>query len=534
MLINLDGRGGIIFTSRHESTKVLGRHVLVQSMVDDGGIELLLRDMSSQEVGNCQTEAEDIVRRLGGLALAIEQAAAYISFNRMALPDFIDEYERKKSKVLKYIREELWEYQKQRDGSTQSESLSAFTTWEMSFEQVEPRDEVRKGHVTHFLNVAAYLEPSHIGSYLFKTYVSEVNEQLPWLDLFKRLRSSSDEENSLDDDKTVAASSFKEASWSNDQFWSTIERLYRLSLLQSIEQKPITWFSIHPVISDWLQLREKKRSNRQKRLQEAIGLMSVVVRSPFTKDAPPSRQRELLAHVDACVVNSRHTKLITFVRCSTMDVDLSSFGKFYYDQGEYGRMEELCRELVEEYKRSLGMDDHLTLANMANLVWAYQNQGRWDAAEELGVEAIEASKKKLGVDHPFTLILIHNLASAYNSQGRWEAAEELRVEVIEATKKKLGEDHPHTINAMIGLADTYNSQGRWEAAEDLGIEIIKTIKKQGVDRPSLLTAMNQLALTYSGQGRWRAAEELQLEVVEAMKKRLGADHPGTLMSNTEH
>ncbi|KAF2197728.1 hypothetical protein GQ43DRAFT_380312, partial [Delitschia confertaspora ATCC 74209] len=141
----LGGQGkSQIALDRHEATKALGRYVRVPSMMHDGGIELLLRDMSDKEIESNRATGEDIVRRLGGLALAIEQAAAYISFNRMALRDFKEKYEKKKLKMLKHMREELWEYRKQRDGSEQSEALNAFTTWEMSFEQVEQHNERRK------------------------------------------------------------------------------------------------------------------------------------------------------------------------------------------------------------------------------------------------------------------------------------------------------------------------------------------------------------------------------------------------------
>src|SRR5262245_40844121 len=107
MLTVSGGVGSIIWTSRHEGTKALGPLVEVPSMINDGGVELLLKEVSDEEKEDSWADGEAVVCRLGGLALAIEQAAAYISFNRMSLSDFIDEYEKKKTKVLKYMREEL-------------------------------------------------------------------------------------------------------------------------------------------------------------------------------------------------------------------------------------------------------------------------------------------------------------------------------------------------------------------------------------------------------------------------------------------
>ena len=51
---------------------MLRRHIQVPLMMNDGGIELLLRDMSGKEIESNRTHGEDIVRRLRGLALAIK------------------------------------------------------------------------------------------------------------------------------------------------------------------------------------------------------------------------------------------------------------------------------------------------------------------------------------------------------------------------------------------------------------------------------------------------------------------------------
>ena len=535
MLTASDGKGSIIFTSRHEATKVLGRHVQVPSMVDDGGIELLLRDMPSEEVEHNWADGEGIVRRLGGLALAIEQAAAYISFNKTALPDFIDEYEKKKAKVLKHIREELWEYQKLRDGSEQSEALSAFTTWEMSFEQVERGDEARKNHTTRFLNVAAFLEPSHIGSYLFETYVAEEDEPFPWLDIFRRQRCLSDEETDSDTDSDTDRASFthgdKQTSWSANQFWSTIERLHRLSLVQSVEKKPAAWFSIHPVISDWLQLRERKRSVREKTLRDTIELMSVVVESTFAETADASKRQQLLAHLDSCQTGSQHIKLATSLGCADMRKETNSFGRFYKKQGKYNKSEELYTTLLKEDRQNLKESDRRLLQSMANLASAYRNQGRWKEAEELEVQVMETSSRVLGEEHPDTLTSMANLASTLWNQGRWKEAEELFVQVMETNKRVLGEEHPSTLTSIANLASTLWNQGRWKEAEELEVQVIETSSRVlGEEHPSTLTSIANLASTFWNQGRWKEAEELFIQVIETRSRVLGEEHPSTLTS----
>jgi tetratricopeptide (TPR) repeat protein len=534
----IGGQGGIICTSRHAATKVLGRQFQVPSMTNDGGIELLLRDMSSEEIENSRAVGEDIVHRLGGLALAIEQAAAaYISFNQMPLPDFINEYERKKAKVLKHMREELWEYQKIRDGSEKNEAFSAFTTWEMSFEQVEQRDERRREHITRFLAVAAFLEPSHIGSYLFETYLAKDKNTFPWLDIFRRPRSLSDEDTDSDpdsntDSNTGQASSMrkhKQASWDRDQFWSVIERLHRLSLVQSIKKEPTVIFSLHPVISDWLQLREQKRSTREQILRETIKLMSVVVGSAFAEAAHASTRQELLAHLDSCQTNSEHMKFTKSLGCADMRDETNSFGHFYETQGQYTRSDKLYEALINEDRSKVDGSDKYLAQSMNSLAMSYYEQCRWKEAEELIVQVVEIATRALGEEHLGTLASICNLALVYRKQKQWKKAEELYVQVVETMNRMLGKEHPDTLSSTASLASTYREQGLWKEAEELLVQVVETrTRVLGEEHPDTLHSIRSLAYTYQKQGRWKETEELLVQGVEARKRVLGGEHLDTV------
>jgi hypothetical protein len=60
------------------------------------------------------------------------------------------------------------------------------------------------------------------------------------------------------------------------------------------------------------------------------------------------------------------------------------------------------------------------------------------------------------------------------------------------------------------------------------VEVSK--KKLGTDHPDTLLSMSSLAVTYRNRGRCEEAEELLMQVMETRKKKLGADHPVTLTS----
>ncbi|KAK3947691.1 hypothetical protein QBC32DRAFT_318570 [Pseudoneurospora amorphoporcata] len=220
------------------------------------------------------------------------------------------------------------------------------------------------------------------------------------------------------------------------------------------------------------------------------------------------------------------------------------------DKGLWKEAEKLFVQVMEIRKTKLGADHPSTLTSMANLASTYRNQGRWEEAEKLFVQVMETRKTKLGADHPDTLTSIANLASTFWNQGRWEEAEnmanlastfwnqgrweeaeKLFVQVMETSKTKLGADHPDTLTSIANLASTYRNQGRWEEAEKLEVQVMETRKtKLGADHPSTLTSMANLASTFWNQGRWEEAEKLFVQVMEIRKTKLGADHPSTLTS----
>lgn len=175
MLTVIDGRGSIIVTSRHTGAERLGKPIHVPSMIDNGGVELLLRDLPADEIEKNETEAHNIVQRLGGLALAIDQAAAYIKFRRIPLSKFMSAYEEEKARILKYTDEELWEYKKSTTPAAKMRALSVFTTLEMSLDQIELENPERKQQIARFLAVSAYLD--HRTSVIFSlTSIAEKPE----------------------------------------------------------------------------------------------------------------------------------------------------------------------------------------------------------------------------------------------------------------------------------------------------------------------------------------------------------------------
>ena len=225
----LSQRAKIIFTSRHTDARRLGKSIEVGAMTLDEGIELLLLQSGYERTDENVEDARQIVENLGGLALAIDQAATYIGARHVPLKSFPEVFAKRRSAILKHTPTH-WEYSKTRL-EERDKPLSVFTTWEMSFEQLQVTEEERESLV-HLLTLGAFVDTRDISEGLFSLYNLEANRP-KWLDYF------------MDGNK-----------WESDKYQDSLVRLLSVSLVTSIDiMAADARFSFHPLIAEWLKLR---------------------------------------------------------------------------------------------------------------------------------------------------------------------------------------------------------------------------------------------------------------------------------------
>jgi tetratricopeptide (TPR) repeat protein len=554
------GHGDVLITTRHQSLEQLGTVIEVPPMPTDEAVKLLLHGYSETNVDPYKPQASEIITRLGALALAIDQAASYIQYIQLPiqrLGEFLPTYEAQRAKILQHTREHFWEYGAIRvvDKAERHQAISAFTTWEMSFQQLYRNDDKRREAAAHFLTLSAFLGPTNISESLFRYHWQL--EQPQWMNVFEASTdtdsdngiSSSDEElgegelESSPSGSTIlqegicqpGTSETSRPRWDADRFWHLINQAYSLSLLQNIsrgaDQEDAT-LAMHPLIRDWLQLREKPKQ-RQTFTREGMDLVASSIKVYKIIETTANLKNSLLLHLNACLRNDQqflrkgHNLGQKVASCTTATL----FSSFYRTMGLFSASETLATIIMNTTTKGLGKKHPGTLTSMANLAWTYQNQGRWKEAEELEVQVMETRKRSLGQEHPDTLASMSNLATTFWNQGRWKEAEELEIQAMEIRKRALGQEHPDTLACMSNLTSTYWKQGRWKEAEELETQVVETsLRVFRQEHPSTLISMNNLTSTYRRQGRWKAAEELDIRVMETSLRVLGQEHPDTLTS----
>ena len=367
--------GRILFTSRHADSKRLGYPITVSGMSDEESLDLLLQrppiDQSEKAAGL------DIVSTLGHLALALDQAGAYIRARNLQLKEFTRHYNERREIVLKEIPDE-WEYRKET-------TLSIFATWELSFEQITGDNEERKKK-DHFLTLAAFFDNTNISESYFQAHFSQ--ERPKWMDICRT-----------------------RAEWDSEKLRDILAELQKLSLLQiSDKQTDELQFSIHPVVRDWLKLR-KNNNIRQKFATELKIMLTHYLIAVADNDLSLKIDQETLLHIDSCVQNGGEI----FKRSSNTGLDdylvsASLFADFYLRQGRYDEAEKLFKRALAESEK-LDLKHLETLTAVQNLATVYRIKGRYNEAEELYKRALTGREEKLGLKHPHTLHTVLNLES---------------------------------------------------------------------------------------------------------------------------
>lgn len=502
-------------------------------MATEEGVRLLLRAYNDNEIQQRHKDtASSIVERLGNLALAIDQAEAYIKYKRILpdrLGDFLATYEVERQRILSYTPKNFWDY----------EHINAFTTWELSFQQLGSGDEQWKKDAAHLLTLSAFFAPSTIAESMLRCYQEAHGSEVQWIEMFNAsnmVEDDRDEDKEKEDDnasKQSSGSGFR-GTWDADRFWDVIANMDELSLLQSISpagHHEGANFSLHPLIRDWLQLRLMAKE-RQEYTHEAIKVLVSCIRAYQASSMTVEQMTALTTHVDVSVSNDEEflepqDRLgNNIANCSTANW----FAFFYNYRGRYHASERLNRRMVETRKNLLSEKHPLTLESMNYLAMLLSKQCKYEEAESIQRRTLALRETILGKNHADTLSSVNNLASLMFHQGKLEESEEMLRRTLVLHEMMQGKEHRSTLLTMSNLAEVLMNQHKYEEAERI---LRQTIGLQdtilGKTHPSTLTSMNNLAGILGEQNKYEEAEWICRDTLMSSEKVLGREHPDTLM-----
>ncbi|RBR09586.1 uncharacterized protein FIESC28_09805 [Fusarium coffeatum] len=423
-------KGKVLVTSRSLDTaqRLVGNTKAIYRipiMAEDQALELLQSLLEDRVNGN---EAEELVRTLDCIPLAVKQAAAYINRHspRVTAKSYLKDLyksEKRKHNLLRSDKGDL--------GRQAGVSNSVVVTWQVTFKQI--RDE--HPSAANLLSLMSQFQSQNIPEFMLHWYNDdrfaddgdddrEINTRGAANGVNTAIEDGSDDVNESDigsDDDN------EQMAFEND-----------LDILRSYSLVDITTdghLSMHPLVQfctrGWIS--ELGNSARW----SILFIKLAAKKFPSTAFKDWSICQTPLTHVEP-ILGIKPIQRSAIKDWATLLLRMSYYMKAI---DQYSRAQILVERSIEARDTLLGHDHLDTLASKTALASITRLRGRLKEAAELGAELVEMRKAAHGVDDKRTLDDMSNLATILYDQGRFDEAEKLEVEILERSQATLGPDH---------------------------------------------------------------------------------------------
>ncbi len=523
-------RGHILLTTRAQAMGRLAQRIDVEVMSPEVGALFLLRragilapHATLNDVPRTERDlALELVRELGGLPLALDQAGAYMEESPYSLAGYVQLYKKERFALLK-----------RRGGIIEDHPEPVATTWRLSFEQVQQANAA----AADLLRCCAFFDPDTIPEELILAGAEALGPILSPLS-----------------SNPLALNEAMGTLWKYslvrrnlDARIITLHRLVQAVLQDAMEHEEQRCWServvcavqrVFPVrieIGAW-QVCQRLLSQALTCaiLIEQWDLRSVEAAQLLNQLAYYLRERARYLEAEAFY------RRALMIREEVLGVDhldtaqsYYNLGRLYFDQGKHAPAEEHYQRSLEIRERVLS-PEHPDVARCLNsLALLYWQWGERDGeAKRLYQRALPIFEATLGAEHPQTAHCWNNLALLYVTQGKFEDAESIHRRVLAIRERILPAEHLDTAQTLQNLACLYVEQRNeqmYGEAEHLCIRSLEIRERLlGPDHPQVARSLNNLALLYEVQRRYTEAEPLYQRALMIREQTLGQDNPKTI------
>lgn len=201
------------------------------------------------------------------------------------------------------------------------------------------------------------------------------------------------------------------------------------------------------------------------------------------------------------------------------------------EAGDRAAARDQFADLVPALTRVLGAEHPRTLAAQASLVYWTGKSSKPAAARDQFAALLPELTRKLGDESPAVLAVRANLAGSTGDAGDPAGARDQFAALLPIRERVSGDRHPATLTTRASLAHWTGLAGDAAGARDQYATLVP-IRAEilGPDHPRTLTARGYLAYWTGKAGDPAAARDQFAELVPALTRVLGAEHPTTLQA----
>ncbi|CCX33417.1 Similar to Nephrocystin-3; acc. no. Q6AZT7 [Pyronema omphalodes CBS 100304] len=502
-------RGNMLITSRARDASHLGQGIEIGKIGIKDGVRIL-RNSAGREresfqrgglqtgvagatqcgtrwlTGTEQTEAELLVKKLGGLPLALDQAGSYIWSRSISISQYLSRFEKQFAVVTS---------ERPPEAGGQKYRETVFSTWEISFSSLGE-------NAQQLLLLLAFFN----------------NEDI-WEGLL------------LPD---VLASQF-----GIDSVEDAIKEICSLSLAKRKSSTAGIW--IHPLVHAWSRERLSPRE-QEKNAAIAISLIAAAIERDEDNRTPDNwaREESLMPHIQLCVENvcCETRKYLDHLEITTADRGEEASAiptnlkivmmRFFLCQWSrpvtpQGSNSEKAPEIIFSNPGPTVID------NINALAWILENHNNFESAVKLYRWVLNREETTLGPEHRQTLGTVHNLARVFREQGEYDEALPLYSRVLLSREKTRGPDHPSTLAVLNNMAVALEKKKEYDAALKLYKKALSCqVRTLGKEHRHTLTTVHNMARVFEHQEQYERALRWYKRCLMGYEKTLGKHHPSTL------
>ncbi|KAF5870455.1 putative kinesin light chain protein [Botrytis fragariae] len=518
--------GRILITSRHADTALLAERdhdIELHGLRKDDACDLLIKQSRVSNTAS-RDDAYAIVDRLGYHALAITQAGSYIQTQKIQLSQFMDNYNRQREAILRETPR-MSQYRRKIGEAADETALNVFTTWELSYQQLETLDDEKK-YKSRILTLFAFFDCQNISQQLFETYCT--------VELFSNTEV-------MEIDEPLLLFVGEDKNWDEQKFVDILNGLSRLSLIQSWyrDENDHCHLSLHPLVQDWIRVRASSELCYDSAVLSANVVATVLQQcySHKTYTMPLSLRQELLSHLS--LHEEIQELMVTLKKDKALSRDMlylyyPELTRFYFKSGLYRESEKIARQWVVASLREYGPEDVGTLHAHASLANALSKLNNFEESFHIDQKVLKIRRKKYGSENPDVLRDTHNIAWSLMERGHLVRAEKIFRRLLEVTERILGHDDTETLSSIFALARVLQNAGEFAEAEVLCRNLVHDSQRiLGPNHSITNNHLKELAFILEDQGKLSESLTCFESVYAHRLATLGPGNPKTLRSERD-
>ena len=469
--------GHVLVTSRQSNWSAAVQPLELDVLDEVSSVEFLLERTNAPRDSESLSAATALAHELGGLALALEQASAYVLKKRITLAEYLTRWQAHQAAVQEWYDERLMQYPR-----------SVAVTWQTTLDQLQP------GEVA-LLNVLAWLASEPIPLLLLESKESGV--------LWREGIAAPDLGQAPDDSVTLLDALATLADFSMVKWKSGSDEA-----------------TVHRVVQEILRNRQPKSARRE---WLTLSLRLLMAAEPGDPQEVPSWPRwdRLRPHI-AFAIQLADELTIT----EPTSLLMSHIGLLFLSKALYAGAEPLLRRALAIDEQSYGAEHPHVATRLNNLASLLRETKRLTEAEPLNRRALAIDEKYFGTEHATVAVRLNNLALLLKDTNHLAEAEPLMRRALAINEKSFGTEHASVATVLNNLATLLQDTNRLTEAEPLmrrGLAIEE--KCRGADHPFVATQLTNLALLLQETNRLAKAEPLMRRALVIDEKSFGPDHP---------